>query len=150
MLTLNNRRGQIWSFDLIFALIIFIVGLVVIYFYAINYNSTTSSSLAGLYYDADLATNIILGSDAFSLVDGNGKLNQTRLDEFAALTDGEIRTYYSVSNNFYLYIPGLVISGVSQEKIGIINTSQTDNQILISRIVLYNDRPTKMEVIAWD
>ena len=144
----HDTRAQVWSFDLLVALIIFVIGMIIIYFFALNYKSSTFDELGELYYDADLASNILLSEEAEGIV-SNGKINQTKLDSFDALPVAAKKLRLGVSYNFYFSIPNMTISGNPQQYAGIVNTSAVDSQIKLTRIVVYNNQVTKMEVISW-
>jgi hypothetical protein len=144
MLSLMHKKGQVWSLDLLVAFIIFTMSLVVIYFYALNYTAGSSDDLDELFYEADFASNLLLGeweqwSD--SLVE-DGKIDQVRLDNFDALSGDEKKARLGITNNFYFSMPGVA-------RVGILNSSVVDAQIKITRIVIYENRPTKFELIVW-
>lgn len=145
---LKRKRAQIWSFDLMVAFVLFVIGVIVIYFYAINYKSGALDELSELSFDANFASDLLLGEDELSIVT-QGHINQTKLDLFATLSDSEIRTNYGILNNFYISFDGMMISGVPVSSVGIVNTSVVDNQIILQRVVVYQDKILVMEVTAW-
>jgi hypothetical protein len=145
---IRNRNGQVWSFDLLVALMIFVVGLLIIYFFALNYKSSAFDELNELYYDGDLVSSLIMGDGPESLITNN-HVDQSKLDYFNSLSDSEKKIRFGVSNNFYFSIPNMVVDGVSQQNVGVLNTSVVSSQIKTTRIVIYNNKPEKMEVVVW-
>jgi len=146
-----DKRGQVWSLDLLVAFVIFTVSLVVIYFYALNYTAGSSDDLDELFYEADFASNLLLSeweqwSD--SLVE-DGRINQGRLDNFDVVSDDEKKAKLGISNNFYFLMSEMKVLGVPRERVGIINSSVVDSQVKITRIVIYENRPTKFELVVW-
>ena len=57
---IKNKRAQAWSLDLVIASIIFIIGIIVLYVYAINYSSQAKDQLDELFYEGNLASELIL------------------------------------------------------------------------------------------
>ncbi|NQU32276.1 MAG: hypothetical protein HQ521_03495 [Bacteroidetes bacterium] len=151
MLLSMHKKGQVWSLDLLVAFIIFTVSLGVIYFYALNYTAGSSDDLSELFYEGDLASNLLLSEWEqwnFGLLE-DGKIVQGRLEDFDSRLPEEKKTRVGVSNNFYFSMPGMKISGVPQEYVGIVNVTSVDSQVKITRIVIYENKPTKFELIIW-
>jgi hypothetical protein len=144
---LINKKAQVWSLDLLVALIIFVIGLVVIYFYALNYQSTTYK-FEGLSYDADLISNLLLGENEDGIVT-DGKVNQSKLDEFDSLSDFEKKSVLGVSNNFYFTMPQLEVGGGVRDSVGIVNVTSVNHLVKVTRITIYKEKPTKLEVVVW-
>lgn len=142
------KRGQVWSLDLLVAFMIFMMTLVTIYLYAISYYSGSSEDLNQLFLNADLVANLLLSEDEYGLL-SNGEINKTKIEDFNSLPESLKRSTFGASNNFYFTILDLGVVGISGNSVGIINTTEVDTQVKITRIVIFNDKPTKFEVISW-
>src|SRR3989344_2746537 len=47
----KNKKAQAWCLDLVIASVIFLIGIIILYVYAINYSSQTKKNQLGLKYD---------------------------------------------------------------------------------------------------
>ena len=75
-------------------------------------------------------------------------MDEDKLEYFDSLLDSEKKSILGVSNNFYFYFDDLEISGNSASFVGM-NSSIVENQIKLTRIVIYKNKIIKFEVIAW-
>ena len=55
-----TKKAQVWSLDLIIASVIFSIGIIILYIYAINYSPETKNQLNELLYEGNLASKLIL------------------------------------------------------------------------------------------
>ena len=137
-----NKNGQVWSLDLLVAFMIFLITLICVYFYTINYVANSSSELNQLFLNADIVANLLLSEDNYGLI-SDGRINKTRVEEFSSLSDSQKKATLGATNNFYFVISGY------QDIVGIVNVTDVDSQVKITRIVIYEDKPTKFEIISW-
>ena len=146
---LTNKKAQAWGLDLLVASIIFVISIVVIYFYAINYVSSSSESLRGLFFEAEIASNILLSSEENGILT-DWKIDKTKLEIFDSLPENEKKAVLGLSKNFYFYVEGMHIGGALNEYVGILNSTETESQIQIVRLCIYENKPIKFRVIAWE
>lgn len=135
-----RKKGQAWSFDLIMASFIFLLGIIALYIYAINYSSQDQEHLNQLYYQGNLAAELVLSEEEFGILTLT-KVNQTKLIQYTAdypTKKDEIGIIY----DFYFTMDG--------ENFGRLNTTQTENMIKTTRITIYKDKPTKFELFIYD
>jgi FlaG/FlaF family flagellin (archaellin) len=113
---LTNKKSQVWGFDLMIALTIFLVGVVAAYIYAINFLNESDETLSTLFYEGNSAYSLILSSgtpenwnqedvEIPGILSG-GKINQTKLDEFYDLSKTSegytsIKRLLGVEDEFY-------------------------------------------------
>jgi len=128
--------------------VIFLIGIVILYNYAINYSTQSKNNLDELLYEGNLASGLLLSEENFGII-ANGKINQTKLETFNSLTTAEKKNSLGVRNNFYFTIENLEINGNPQTYVGAMNTTQIDNLIRITRISVYKNKPTKFQLFAW-
>ena len=52
-------------------------------------------------------------------------------------------------SNFYFKIENLEIEGNPKDYVGIMNSSQVDSLIQITRLTIYKNKPTKFQLFVW-
>lgn len=137
----KSRKAQAWSFDIIVAVVIFLIGLVVLYVYAINYVSQTNDNLEELFYEANIASELVLSNDDFGILSDN-KVNQTKLNDYNVNYDVK-KERIGVLNNFYFTLDE------GQTYYGKLNTTSTEENIKVTRLTIHNNKPTKFEIFIW-
>jgi len=144
--SLINKRGQAWGLDLTVAGVIFAAGIIILYFYAMNYGSQSQKQLDELFYEGNLAAELILSNEDFGIL-SNQIVNQTKLDQFYVNYTAR-RSTLGIKDNFYFFMEGLEIGGSPADYVGI-NSTETENRIQISRITVYKEKPTKFLLYVW-
>ena len=98
-----NKKAQIWSFDLIIAGVIFLMGIIILFLYAINYTSQAENELDELFYQGNLASELILSEEDFGILT-NGKVDSAKLTAFdCSIKKNEM----FLRNNFYFSLSGI-------------------------------------------
>lgn len=136
----KNKLGQAWSFDLVIASFIFLVGIIVFYTYALNYSSGSQKKLDQFLYEGRIASELVLSEEDFGILT-DGRVNQTKLGNFTSYY-GDRKNTFGIIHDFYFNMSGL--------SFGKVNTRETSNFIQISRITIYNNKPTKLELFIYD
>lgn len=132
-----NKKAQVWSFDLIIAGVIFLIGIIILFLYAINYTSQTKNHLDELFYEGNLASELILSEEDFGILT-NGEVNSTKLAVFnCSIKKNEM----SLKNNFYWSLDGNNYCDVPVNP---------ENLIKVTRITIYNNKPSKFEISVYD
>lgn len=149
MAVFSSTKGQSWGYDLIISITIFIIGIVIIYVYAINFSLNTSSDYK---YQAKYISSIILSegspedwtAENFELpgILSNGKINQTKLELFSLLPVEQIKKKTGLKYNFYFFFDG-------HEGVGLIPQEQK-NLFSIERFAIYDNKPVKFTLYIWD
>jgi hypothetical protein len=94
----GKKNGQAWGIDLMFAATMLIIGIVIFYFYSINYPTEGADTLALLEYDGKIITDSLLSEGypnswtqedvvTIGLLSDN-KINETKLENFYYLSQG--------------------------------------------------------------
>ena len=143
------KKAQIWSFDLIIASIIFSLGILVLYIYAINHLNPSKNKLDSLTAAGNTISELLLSEENYGLL-SNNKINQSKLDYFDSLSDEEKKNLLGVSNNFYFTFEGLEVNGHPKDAVGIINQGHVKNSIKVTRIAIYKNKPIKFELYVWE
>lgn len=157
-----KKKGQAWGTDLIIASVVFIGGLLMFYFYSVNLSDEGEEILSKLQYSGDLVSEDLL-SEGFPKdwnlnnvqrigIVTNSKINQTKLELFYNLSKedySKTKSLFNINYNYYVFFQeNFSILGEEIEGIGL-KPNNPSNLIRITRIVVYNDKPTSMEVEIW-
>lgn len=143
----NCKRGQAWSLDLVVASIIFSLSLVLIYVYAINNSSDANLELEEMFYEGNTISDLILSEDEYGIL-SEGKINQTKLDEFNSSYDYR-KKQLNAKRNFYFVVPNLKVNGISVSYVGLMNDTEIDDLVMVERITIYNNLPVKFNLYVW-
>jgi len=146
--SVRNKRAQVWGLDLVVASIIFLVGIILLYVYAINYYPQARGQLDELYYDGDLASQLILSEENFSIV-SDGKINQTKLNNFYNINYDTKKSLLGVTNNFYFIVEGLEVEGNPVNYVGKINDTEIESLVGVTRLTIYKNKPIKFQIFIW-
>lgn len=133
----KNKKAQIWSLDLVIASFIFMVGIIILFVYAINYNSETKSSLDELFYEGNLASGLILSESDFGILT-NDRVNQSRLTSFDCPSK---RNDMNLRYSFYFDLDGSSYCDVP---------SNPENIIKVTRITINENKPAKFELFVYN
>jgi len=128
--------------------VIFLLGIVILYNYAINYSSQSKNNLDEFFYEGNLASSLLLSEEEFGIL-SNSIINQTKLETFNNLDNSEKKSSLGIKYNFYFTIDNLEINGTRQDYVGITNTTEVENLIRIPRLTIYKNKPTKFELFVW-
>ena len=144
----KNKKGQVWSLDLVIATFLFLVGLIMLFMYAINYSTYSQEHLDELFYEGKLAAELILSDDNFGILT-NDRVNQTKLDEYNISYSGK-KDDLGVIHDFYFKMEGLNVNGIPKDYLGRMNTSATTDLIEITRVTIYESKPVKFELYIYN
>jgi hypothetical protein len=152
----------VWGFDLVMALTIFLVGIIVIYIYAINFLNEGEENLNQLLNDGNLASFLILSEGTpknWTLTDveipgilSEEKINQTKLENLYSLSLNnytQIKRMLGTNHELYFNFTNIEISGNPVDGIGNSPTSEK-NLIKIERFTIYNNKPVKFDLFVWN
>ncbi len=144
-----TKKAQVWSLDLIIASIIFSIGIIILYIYAINYSPETKNQLNELLYEGNLASKLILSDSDIGILSDN-KINQDKLNNFSNFDYQTKKNQIGLINNFYFTFEGLEINGNLTSYVGMINTPEVKNLIKITRLSIYKNKPIKFQLFVWN
>lgn len=143
-----TKKAQVWSLDLAVASLIFLMGIIILYLYAFNYLSQSDSSLKDIFYEGNVAAEILLSENSPGLL-SNNKINQTKIDNFNEKNYTTKKRELNMHNDFYFTIDNLESNGQPIGYIGMINSSSIKNKIKITRFTIYKNKPSKLEFFVW-
>ena len=153
-----KREGQAWGFDLMIAFVIFIIGIVAFFLYALNYPTEGEEIIDTLSYEADLiAENLLSEGHPKNWTVGNvevigltndDRINQTKLNNFESLALSDYNLTKTLLNTRYDYYINITNS-TDSKIIGRLPVEPT-NLIKVARVSLYNNEAVQMDVYVWE
>ena len=150
--------------DLIIATIIFIAGIVVFYFYALNSTKEPEEIINRLNYEGNIITNEILSEgfpanwnelNAISIgITSANKINDTKLEkfyEFSLNNYNRTKLLFNTRYNYYIYLSeeNFTINSQNIEGIGL-KSVDSRRIIKISRVTIYNNKLITINVEVWE
>ncbi len=90
---------------------------------------------------------LILSDEDFGILTGN-QVNQSKLNSFNS-TYYQKRYALGATREFYFTMDDMEINGVSTLYVGN-KTSNPDNEIQITRITIYENKPVKFQLRIWE
>jgi len=153
-------KAQAWGFDLIIAVMIFVVGILAFYFYSINYSGEGSVGFISLKEEGSLIAESLLSSgspadwNASNVVRigiyDNGRINETKLEEFYGMDYSTTKSLFRVRDDYYLnFSSSLEIGGNPVDYIGLLPSGE-ENLAKVERVIVFNDKVGTMEVFVWN
>lgn len=138
---IHKKKGQAWSIDLVVASVVFIIAVIILYVYAVNYTSQSRDKLEELFYEGNLASELILSEDDFGII-SNSQINLTKLAEYSNYQSK--KDDMGLRRNFYFSIQG------NPTSYGLTNSSPVENLIQITRITISNNKLIKFQLYVWE
>lgn len=158
---MENKNAQAWGFDLLTGFIIFIAGVILIYFYTINYPSAGEDAIQTLQNEGQILSETLLSegsppdwTSANVVRPGilsNGKINQTKLEQFALMDYSQTKSLFKIKDNYYIeFQDNITINGVEREGIGSPPPANAENLAKITRVVIYQNNITTFSFQIWN
>ena len=157
---MKKKAGQVWGFDLMMAVGLFLVGIIIFYIYSLNLTTDAQETLSQMDYTGNSISDSLLSpgypedwtsSDVIRIgLTTDNKLDQDKLEKFYALDYQKTKQIFKTEYNYYLNLSiPLKISGVAISGIGQISTN-TKNLVKISRVSIYNNEPVTLYLYIWN
>ena len=103
---LKNKKGQTWSFDLIVAVVLFIIVIALFYTF-LTKDQTDNSKVTSLESSSALITsnlNCNLNSNSNECIIKKNKLDETKVNELASKTYNQIKKDFGIQGDFCIYL----------------------------------------------
>ncbi len=156
------KRGQAWGFDLIVAVMLFVIALVAFYIYAANYNDGQNSQSSDLEAEArSIASSLLSEGEPSNWntltvtkigLSSDKQLNETKIALFKSLSETDYertRHLFNTKRNWYvIFSETISVEGSPLDAIGRIPVEYTD-LIKIERVSTYNNKPITIYVEVW-
>jgi hypothetical protein len=163
-----RKKAQIWGFDMVVAIIIFLVGILIFYIYTINSQIESEETLDVLFYEGNLIMGNILSNGypenwtSENVVKigilTDGKINQEKLENFHYLAQDDYSKTKQLFNTKYDYyfflsesmiISDIEVEGIGEPGAGVDFDLESDNLIKINRVTIYKDKPVNAYLYVW-
>lgn len=149
-----GKKAQAWGIDLMIAVIIFAAGILIFFVYTLN-SSRQESALENLRYEGSVVSSVLLSpgspagwneSNVISIgIADNGKINETKLASFYAISVSDYQKSKSLLSTKYDYYfllnENMTINGKEVEGIGKKPSGSESNLASTTRFIIYKDNP---------
>jgi len=158
----KSKHAQAWGMDLIVASVIFTVGLVAFYLYALNRPGEAEETIDSLFYDGNVVASSVLsegypqdwnsGSVVMLGILNENRINETKLERFNNFAKSDYtktKTIFNIRANYYFFLNETMLIN-SQPVEGIGSPPITyENLIKITRFTIYKEKPTSAYFYVW-
>lgn len=165
----TSVKSQVWSLDLIVAIVIFLVTLIFFYKYSINLTEFEQKDLDNLLADGKLVSSYLVSTGypedwedhpldvkLIGLTDGNMDINPQKVDQFFQLATSDYpttRKLLSTTHDYYVFFEDKDNNTVKINGIEWIGkdyiTENPEDIIKIVRFVDYESTITRMVLYIW-
>ena len=166
---IQNRKAQIWYADLVLALALFSVVLVAFFESDINSKQEDDKELYDMVMESKIVTNDLMTSgvpsgwsvgnvEKIGIIDNN-RINMTKLIAFSTMDYNITKTLLRVKYDYYIYfrrngdiIPINGMLGIGKPGVNATNIEEAENPervMKITRVLILQNNPTRMEYILW-
>ncbi|MFH1451576.1 MAG: hypothetical protein ABIF88_00175 [archaeon] len=145
----KNKKAQAWSLDAIIATFIFVIGIAVIFVYAVNSGDFDNRGLENLFFQGNTLSEMVLDEMEPGILSGD-TINQTKLNEFYNLDYETKKDVFGVKDEFYIKLEGLEIDGAPADYIGKLNDTEVRNLVVVSRLTIYKNIPIIINFNIWN
>ncbi|MCD4771194.1 hypothetical protein K8R30_02125 [archaeon] len=165
-----HSRAQIWSFDLLAGMTLFLVGIVIFFVYSLNQPGQTQDTFELLSYEGNIVANNLMASGypekwnltnvvTIGITDGN-IINQTKLEQLYemiyvqnnyTLTKHLLNTQYE----YYFFLDeNMTVNSTQVLGIGkpgaTIDNVTAKNLIKTTRYTVYQNKTTPLYIYTWE
>ncbi len=167
-----SKIGQAWGFDLLIAVSIFFIGLVIFFVYSINYPKEGQQEIELLQYESNYISEILLsegyppdwniGNLGKIGIVNKGKVNETKLERLYNLANSNLnpsgyeqaKYLFNTKYEFFINFSSPIIIGDLEIPEGGIGKNfigeNSENLLKTTRITIYQNNPTTMNLFLWN
>jgi|SaaInlV_200m_DNA_2_1039689.scaffolds.fasta_scaffold22695_2 hypothetical protein len=166
----SEKKAQVWSFDLMAGLTLFLMGVIVFFVYSLNQPSQTQDTFQLLQYEGNVVANNLMSSgypknwDKANLktlgITDNNKINETKLEEIHEIiyTDNNYILTKNLLNTQYEYYfflsENMTINSIEVEGIGKPGVTPKNinarNLIKTTKYTVYQNKTTSLYIYTWE
>ncbi len=165
----TNKRAQIWGIDLMSGMVLFVVGMVILFVYSLNQSNEVQDNFELLFYEGKTIADNFLSSgypsdwnstNVITIgISDDSKLNETKLENLYEMI--YIDSNYSTTKNllntqydYYFFLnQNMTINSAEIEGIGkpgiTKNNINVKNLIKITRFTIYQNKTTPFYIYIW-
>lgn len=154
---MERKKAQAWGFDLAVGMIIFVVGILSFYLYTINIPSGMREVIQELQQEGESIADSLMseGSPAdWSVTNvvrigllSDERINQTKLDNFRNLASTDYnrtKSLFRTKEEYFIYLDNDSSNGIGR------NATNAANLFKVTRVVVYNQSITTLNVYSWN
>ncbi len=163
----TNKKAQIWSIDLIIAVVIFFAAFFVFYKYGLGALDSARDDKSFLLQDTKLISNYLVSAGypqswttetvtLIGLTDGESRLDPNKVEMFSNMSKSsylQTKNILSASHDFYIFFEDSNSNKIKIRNISSIGKNYTndnpDNLLKIERFIFYNSSIIKMVIYTW-
>ena len=167
---MKSKKAQIWGFDLMIAMSMFLISVMVFFTYTLNYSEESKETFDLLLYDGEAIANNLMSTgypDNWNSADvivlgltTDNKINETKLTKLYDIiyTDNDYSKTKGLFNTMYDYYfffdNNMTINSNSIEGIGKPGVSKNSvtskNLVKITRFTIYQNKTLPLYIYIWE
>lgn len=165
-----KKRAQIWGFDILTGLVLFLVGIIVFFLYSLNQPSEAQENFEFLFYDGKIiADNLMSSGHPFDWnstnvitlgISDENKINETKLERLYEIIYTEnnytlTKSLFNTQYDYYFFLDqNMTINSLEVEGIGKPGANRNNidarNLIKITRFTIYKNKTTPLYIYIWE
>ena len=160
-----KKQAQAWGFDLMAAIVIFLSGMILFFFFSLNFSSERAEVFGALSYEGKIIGDSLLSEGfpndwnsttvvAIGIL-SNGQVNDTKLKMFYDMADNpegyaKTKRLFNMLNDYYVYfeepivIDGEIITGIGVQESGQKNLART------TRVMVQGGKVKNLNIHVWN
>lgn len=150
------KKGQAWGIDLTVGVVIFLIGILSIYLYTTNFSGGAEEFNDLAQEGASVADSLMSEGSPTDWSAGNvvrigllsgGRIDSAKLDAFQNLAENNYeltRKLFRIKGDYFVYFDGDEGSGSGGDY------SSASNLIKTTRVVVYENKITTLNVYVWN
>ncbi len=160
-----DKKAQAWGIDLAVAVLLFTAGIFTFFIYTINQPSQGQEIIDNLFYDGKIISDSILSKGFPSSWNSSnvitigiltqGEINKTKAERFYNLSIKEYnktKVLFNTKYEYYFFLDKNITLPSSSKQIQGIGKkpSNSENLIKITRLTIYEKKPSTMNLYIWN
>ncbi|MFH1291256.1 MAG: hypothetical protein ABIH79_01740 [archaeon] len=165
-----EKGGQIWGFDILTGIVLFLVGIIVFFVYSLNQPSEAQDNFEFLFYDGKIIADNLMSSgypldwnssNVITLgISSEDKINETKLERLYEMIYTEnnytlTKTLFNTQYDYYFFLDqNMTINSIEVEGIGKPGVTKDNidarNLIKITRFTIYQNKTTSLYIYIWE
>jgi hypothetical protein len=166
----KSCRAQAWGFDLLIASAIFIAGITVFYVYSLNYPTEGQDTIGELFNEGNFITNSLLTPGApedwdedtvirIGILTDN-KVDEVKLEKLYLLANwtnnptgyARSKSLFNIRHEYFFNFTDDITLPTEGSIPGIGFWPETEpvNLIKVSRLTIYNNKPSTLNLYVWE
>lgn len=166
----KEKKAQIWSLDMIIAVVMFTLALFAVYEYLINAENKKIGDINELTRDSQIVSDLLLSTgnpESWTVDDvkeigitSNNRIDIDKWERFSQIEYYKTKRIFNTKYDYYVYfvnqensvvsingIQGVGNPGVTPANIDSIETNRI---VRVDRLVIYESRIVKMVLLVWE